>query len=265
MKKCPFEAIPAYLNQRKFPEEQLRGAYVTHIWTQDLEISTHIAKATNIPNIVKNFSDMAEEVDAVLLARDDAELHRYFARPFLKTGIPVYIDKPPALSILELDKLFALAVNEGQIFSCSALRFSDDLRLTREESESLGPIRKIIGVTPKSWDRYAIHVIDPIVSFLQPGEIKETKAYLDKESVKLSVLWNSGCIGLIEATGKPVGEIMMTYFGVNKSIQKTFNDSFTAFRNALETFLKGVRRGHSETSYHHLKNLVQLIELGRNI
>ena len=75
MSKCPFQAIPDYLAKHKFPEEQLQNATVTHVWTQDYENSKLISKASKIDNIVSQRSDMIGHVDAILLARDDYNMH----------------------------------------------------------------------------------------------------------------------------------------------------------------------------------------------
>ena len=71
---------------------------VSHIWTQDIKISRHIAKTTFIPNVVSNYEDMIGHVDGILLARDDAENHLEISKPFLMAGIPIFIDKPLAYS-----------------------------------------------------------------------------------------------------------------------------------------------------------------------
>ncbi len=263
MAECPFPAIPAYLGERRFPEDQLRGACVTHIWTQDSAVSSHIARAARIPVVVDDFRKMLGKIDALLLARDDAKQHRAIAEPFLKAGLSVYLDKPPALSIRELDEIFSLADNPAQIFSCSALRYAEELRLTADEAEQLGPVRHIIGVTPKSWDCYAVHIIDPVICFLQPGKVHEAESNTDGKMVTLSLRWENGCTGVIRSTGESSGEISLTYIGEHSSIKKVFRDSFTAFRSALQLFIDGVRRGQSETPYEHLRDVVQLIEMGR--
>ena len=99
MATCPFPVIPAYLAKQKFPEDQIPDAEVTHIYTQSPEISAHIAAAARIPNAVNEPEEMLGQIDALLLARDDAENHPKFARPFLEAGVPVYIDKPLALTV----------------------------------------------------------------------------------------------------------------------------------------------------------------------
>src|SRR5688500_5386882 len=45
---------------------------VTHIWTQERSISTSIASSAGIPNSVDHPHEMIGQVDAVILARDDA-------------------------------------------------------------------------------------------------------------------------------------------------------------------------------------------------
>ena len=156
MAACPFSVIPAYLAERRFPEDQLLGARVTHVWTQDPSMTRDIARATHIAHVVADYREMVGQIDALLLARDDAESHRAHAEPFLRAGVPVYVDKPAALRVADLDALFALARDPAQIFSCSALRYAEELQLSAAEVEMLGPIRLVTGSTPKSWDRYAI-------------------------------------------------------------------------------------------------------------
>ncbi len=263
MAECPFASIPAYLAEHSFPQDQLAEAEVTHVWTQSPTISAHIARATRIPHVVEELPHMVGEVDALLLARDDAEHHRALSAPFLRAGLPVYLDKPAALSVRELDELCALAPNPQQIFSCSALRFAAELHLSDAEAARLGPLRRIVGVTPKSWERYAAHVIDPVISFIRPGAVADSDVRAERGAVRLRVRWESGLIGEFEATGEEHGEITLTYLGERTSIRKVFVDSFSAFRAALQLFVAGVRQNRSAIGYEHMRELVSLIELGR--
>ena len=67
---------------------------------------------------------MANEVDAVLLARDDAETHLEMAKPFLKAGVPIFIDKPLAYTVSDAEEILASQQNPDQIFTCSSLRYA---------------------------------------------------------------------------------------------------------------------------------------------
>jgi Oxidoreductase family, NAD-binding Rossmann fold len=265
MADCPFPAIPAYLAARSFPRDQLTGAEVTHIWTQSPALSAHVARAARIPHVVSDLPRMLGVVDALLLARDDAEHHRELGGPFLRAGRHVYLDKPPACSVAELDELYALAPSPQQIFSCSALRFAEELKLSDAEAARIGALRRIVGVTPKSWERYAAHVIDPVITFLRPGAIAESDASRQADAVRVRVVWESGLVGEFEATGREHGDIVLTYVGERASISKVFVDSFSAFRSALQQFLAGVRADRSPIGYVHLRELVSLLELGTRL
>ena len=100
MINCGFPVIPEYLSEHKFPEASIKTMKVSHIWTQDIQISQKIAKTTFIPNIVANYEDMIGHVDGILLARDDAENHLTFSKPFLNAGLPIFIDKPLAYKLV---------------------------------------------------------------------------------------------------------------------------------------------------------------------
>ena len=108
MADCGFPAIPEYLARQTWPDDRLTGAHVTHIWTQNEAESRKIARASHIDTVVRTPEDMIGEIDALLLARDDAHNHLQFAAPFLRAGIPVYIDKPIALSEEGFDALNAV-------------------------------------------------------------------------------------------------------------------------------------------------------------
>src|SRR6185369_739330 len=152
MAACPFPVIPQYLAQRRFPEDALPEGKVTHVWTQDAALSAHIAVASRIPHVVTRFEDMIGAVDAVLLARDDAETHEAFATPFLEAGLPVYIDKPFALDQATADRILSREQFPGQIFSCTPLIFASELALCAADRENFGRLRHVAAVTPKYWD-----------------------------------------------------------------------------------------------------------------
>ena len=66
MQECPFPVIPEYLFAQ--PEEAfgIRGAHVTHIWTDDPKDAEHVAKAARIPNVVARPEDVIGEVHGQL-------------------------------------------------------------------------------------------------------------------------------------------------------------------------------------------------------
>jgi predicted dehydrogenase len=262
MQKCPFPVIPEYLSKRSFPEDAIDGAKVTHVWTQSPEISRQIAEASCIRTVVTEPQDMIGEVDAVLLARDDAENHFRLAAPFLDAGLPIYIDKPLALTVAEAESIFDRQQWQGQLFSCSALRFAPEFELSDKVRDSLGSPVFVRAISPKGWECYAIHAIDAVLGALGPmGPIDEHSLWKDGAITSLHVRWQSGVLGEFVVSGKGVGPIAVEIRGDRGCFYSEFQDAFTAFRSALSVFVEQIQgpRPHHRSE---VMEAIRLLELG---
>jgi len=264
MEHCGYPVIPRYLERQSWPECRIDGAEVVAIWTQDIEQSKHIAKAAHIKEVVENYSDMIGKVDAVLLARDDAENHLKYAEPFLRAGLPIYIDKPIAVSVAALDKLYSLQQYNGQIFTCSALRYSQELMLSEADKQRLGQIQQITAHTPKSWQKYAVHIIEPVLNMLPKDDtpIETLSPKVDDDSGSLMVRWQSGIQTNFFAVGAAKTPITIRVFGDNDWQDLTFTDSFSAFRAALQAFINGINNKKIASDRAFNEQVVSLLESG---
>lgn len=263
MARCPFPAIPRYLAEHRFPEEAIGGARVTHVWTQDPAISAQVAASALVEHVIADPAAMLGEVDAVLLARDDAENHAELAGPFLDAGLPVYIDKPLATSVAAARGLFARQASPNQLFTCSALRYAAELRLDAAAREAIGPIRQVVGSAPKRWSRYAVHVIEPALALLgEPSPIASHSARTSAGATRLQVAWASGVGAEFATLGDVEAPVELKAIGERGERTLTFIDSFAAFRAALERFV-AVTRGEAEpVPEPEVLRVVELIELG---
>lgn len=266
MENCGFPVIPRYLERQSFPDDAIRDAKVTHVWTQDAALSAHVARASRIPHISSRFDDMLEAVDAVLLARDDAGTHFEFAAPVLDAGLPIYIDKPIALSQAELERLYERQKYPGQIFTCSALRYAAELRLDEKARAKVGGIRALHAVTPKDWDRYAVHVIEPALAILgEQGRVADAQASAtDGGGAELAVLWESGVRARFSAMGSGVcSPLSLRVMGDRGWLDLHFHDTYAAFRAALDDFVRGIRAKDVRADPGFVQRVVGLIERGR--
>jgi hypothetical protein len=263
MAGCPFPAIPRYLSEHRFPEEAIADALVTHVWTQDGSTSRQIAAACRIEHVVSDPGEMLGEVDAVLLARDDAERHEELAGPFLDAGLPIYIDKPLATNRAAARRLFARQTVEGQLFTCSALRYAAELRLDPAAREAIGPIRQVLAGAPKRWSRYAVHLIEPTLGLLgDPGAVESHSASVSGGAARLRVAWESGVEAELATLGAVEAPIAIRVIGERGERTLTFEDSFAAFKAALERFA-AIARGEAEPIPEaEVLHVVELIELG---
>lgn len=268
MEGCGFPVIPRYLEQQIWPDSRIPNAEVVSVWTQDSELSERISKASLIKNVVEKPEDMLGNIDALLLARDDAENHLKFAAPFLEAGIPIYIDKPIALSIQDLEQLYSLEKYPGQIFTCSALRFSHELKLTDSDRTQLGRICQIIACTPKSWNKYAVHIIEPVLCMLPDGDCPRSYTRVSDDSsslaTTLSVNWSSGTRTTFFSTGEGVSPISIRLIGTKGWKDMIFSNTFSAFKSALECFVRGIHRGTVESPRAFNTQMVQILERGKS-
>lgn len=263
METCGFPVIPRYLEQRNWPDDAIAEGEVTHVWTQDPERSAHIAKASHIANVVDDYRDMIGAVDGVLLARDDAASHAEIAAPFLEAGLPIYIDKPLALSTDVARKMFAQQQYPGQLFTCSAMRYARELQLTQEHRDAIGPIRHVHATTPKYWDTYSAHAIEPMLNALSPaGPAVGSHAHREGKATFVDLSWESGTTASVVALGDAAGPIALRFHGERDWCELIFADTFAAFRAALHEFVQGIVHRDVRSDPAFVLSVVGIIETG---
>ena len=263
MLECPFPAIPEYLSLQNLPSECIIGCKVTHIWTQNLEISKHIAESTFIDNIVADPFSMIGKVDAILLARDDANNHIKYSMPFIKAGLPIYIDKPLAYTIETAKFLLDQQLYPGQIFSCSALRYSRALSLDSHEFKSLGSIKSIVSTSPKDWKKYSVHAIEPARNFFDNDYIINSCSIWHHSDIKrLSAILSNGIQLHISTTSDIPCPIYLEIFAERGYKRLEFSDTFYSFKSALQHFVDSIQSKIPAISPHDMLQTVRLIEAG---
>jgi predicted dehydrogenase len=265
MSTCEFPAIPRYLAEQTWTDARIPGVEVTHIWTQDAELSHRVAKASLIDHVVDEPTAMLGQIDALLLARDDAENHFEFAAPFITAGIPVYIDKPIALSLNGMDVLYGLQRYEGQIFTCSALRYANELMLSESDRERIGPIRHLQACTPKSWQKYAVHIIEPSLKIIgAPVELASASSRsFPIGGRSLSIGFGNGITADFSAFGKEIAApLSIRVYGEHGWQELVFADAFSAFKTALSEFVEGIRDRTCRSPLEFNRQVVSIIEAG---
>ncbi|MCB9231349.1 MAG: Gfo/Idh/MocA family oxidoreductase [Bacteroidia bacterium] len=264
MSECPFPVIPDYLSRQSFPQDAIPGANVTHVWTQSRDISHHIAAAARIPHVVDHLTDMIGEVDAVLLARDDGERHVEMALPFLDAGVPLYIDKPIALNRKDLDILLDARKGPESLFSCSALRYSPELQLSAEDRGRLGEIQMVVATVMKSWEKYAVHLIEPVLNLIGHERVLQNHSILGNADHRTCYFqWEDGIETVFITTGNTFSPLKISVFGSKGHKELLFTDSFTAFKRALEIFVDDYllnKTASTPDSFYY--SAVDLIEAG---
>lgn len=123
-----------------------------------------VAQARDIEQVV-------DECDAiVVLAPRNADVHEALADLPLRSGKPVYIDKPFAPDVATARRLFAKAREHGTpMFSSSALRFGSTLRNALTETLADKKLQYVATHGSGKFGEYAIHQVEMLVMTLGLG------------------------------------------------------------------------------------------------
>ncbi len=267
MATCPYALIPDYLSQQKFPEDAIAGAKVVSVFTQDRALSEHIAAASKIDKVCASLEELIAGVDAVLLARDDAESHLTFAKPVLDAGLPIYIDKPLAFTVAQAKEILAHERYSNQIFTCSALSYSPEMYFSDTDRELTGEIRYIDAIVPKYWQTYALHLIEPILKIIG-FERKVVDVAVNKIAGISHALFvfNDGVVVTLKSTGKYYSPFKMIVCGEKGTKELCFSkSSFSAFKAALGHFINVVNKEQDVWDRGFTLKAIELLELGNKL
>ncbi len=234
---------PVILNYLRLQGPERFGidnARVTHAWTQDVDITRKLCAACRIDTVCKDWSEMFGQIDALIVARDDWESHFQIAMPFLKKGIPVFVDKPLTLDLAELEAFLPYLAN-GQLMSCAGLRYAAELDPMRLTAPATGPFRLLSGTVLNRLDRYGIHLIEAVASlgedYSRAVSVTRLEAPYEAYQIQFAngVPFHLNCLGDVGKT------FHMSVFGTTAHSHFDLHDNFSAFRRTLEAFFDMVR------------------------
>ncbi len=236
MEKCPFPVIPRYLEKEPAKSFGVRGAKITHVWCDDPEDAKKVAAAALIPNVVEKPEDVIGEVDAVIVATDKGWEHVWRCKPFIDAGLPIFIDKPLADNVDDLNQFIKWYKAGHRIMSSSSLRYTKEYIPYMISTHELGELRYINMTMPKSWERYGIHALEPVFCITGPGyvSVRNTGSennnilhlkHKDGIDVNLAVIY--------DCAGSPL-KIM----GTKGSVSVPSADSYYSFHKQLDVFVE---------------------------
>jgi len=105
-------------------EDRIPDVQVTHIYGTDEARTKEVATNCKIPNIVTRSEDMLGNVDGILCVWRHGSKHKNDALPFIKAGLPTFVDKPLAHTVADARELIDTAQQAKVGFaSFSTLRY----------------------------------------------------------------------------------------------------------------------------------------------
>lgn len=258
MNKCGFEGIPLYLEANS-DTLGIDGAQVTHIWTQDRKISEHIALASGIETVVDRAEEMISQVDAVLLARDDPENHVSMAKPFLDADIPIFIDKPLAITAEDLD-YFTRQNEKGKfIMSCSSMRYSIECRRLRTELTSLGKIELATVIGTKDWVKYGVHMLEALFALLDDPNAVSVQHVSESGKDIAIINMENGLLATVHLFKDISPTFQLSLFGRDGWQLVEIKNSYAMFKENINEFIRSVREGQPRLPFENTENIIRTL------
>jgi hypothetical protein len=180
---------------------------------------TKTLRETYNVEIVDSIAALLPKVDVVFLESVDGRPHLEQARPVLKAGKPVFIDKPVAGSLADAIQIYALArETKTPCFSSSSLRFASGVQAIRNDPkvgeitgcDAYGPCP--IEATHPDLFWYGIHGCEMLFTILGPG--CESVVRTNTKGADMVVgTWKDGRVGSFRGIRAGKADYGATVFG----------------------------------------------------
>ena len=144
----------------------------------------------------ESIEEVVEKSDCIcVLAPANPEVHESLAEIPLKSGIPVYIDKPFADNFDSAKRIFAMAEKYNTpLMSSSALRFNDEL--ISGKLQKMEPHMFCTTGGGRSFDEYGIHQLEMVISVMGT-DIKNIKMAGNEKQLSFALEYGNGKLAQI--------------------------------------------------------------------
>lgn len=164
-------------------------------YTKTLQNKYHV-------RIYEDLEQMCRDVDAILLESVDGRPHLEQARAVFKAGKPLFIDKPMAGSLKDVEQIFHEAARSRvPLFSSSALRFGHDTQAAHHGSlgkisyaETSGPCELEPHHPDLFW--YGVHGVEALYTVLGPGCQTVQRGTNAQGKIEVTGTWSGGRKGV---------------------------------------------------------------------
>lgn len=233
------------LNVQQVGGDEIRAVA---IWGQEAERTWEVAEKASIETIVERVEDMLDLVDAVFVEDRHGGLHAEHALPFLARGLPVFVDKPLAISLEDCGRIIATANGSGSFLtSFSSLRTAETTNAIADAAAGIGDIRVGQFAGPCDFESvnggsyfYATHVIEMALRLI--GEdVRAVSAVRSGKMAVVTATWESGAIGTFSYLGDAQYHFTSTLFGTEGMTSGEVLVNHDTYRTAIKIVLDAMK------------------------
>ena len=214
--------------------------------------------------IVNTPEEMIGKIDAAMITCRDGKYHAKYAKPFIKAGLPVFIDKPFTIDTQEALELVKLAKEKNvPIVGGSSVKSSYDILMLKNDVER--NIDKVLGgtmIAPLNMHNeyggfyfYSSHLAEMCLNTFGYEPLAVT-AIEKNDSVVAMVEYKNYTVTLLfaQACEKYFGQVVYADRIYNREV-----DISIIYKHECEEFANMVRNGKMQYSYEQLIKPVYLL------
>jgi predicted dehydrogenase len=232
---------------------------VVGIWGHEPGRTEEVARDGKIGTIVSHPEELLGLVDAAIVDDRHGDLHREHALPFLEAGLPVYVDKPFAVSLADCRDMLAVAERSGALLSSfSPLRVAPATVALADQLKASGDIKVAHFAGPCDFESqyagpffYATHVIEIALRLLD-GEIERLRAVRVGKNVAVQLATSGGALATFSYLGDAAYHFHASLFGTEGMVAEEIVGGTGSYAEVLKAFLRMVETGQRPLSDRQL-------------
>lgn len=258
------QAFTRIFNGQDGEDPTLTNGRITHVWCGD-----HTDRLTELEGmfgtydvVVSSPEEMIGTVDGVLIIDDSdgGANHAALAEPFLRAGMPTFVDKPMTTELSEAVRLFDLAEqHNAPLLSGSALRFA--VELAELDTKAIGKPSAIVSVGPGEWFYYGIHAVELALTLSPARPVAVNRTMNDQKDVVI-VEMDDDSILTIMTLRDAAYTFQASVFGAEGKVTISVDDGLGFYSNEMNAVLEMIESRQPATSREQTLDVLSVLHAG---
>jgi len=193
--------------EKKFP-----GVEVKYVWGETDAFAKAAMKKGNIPNQVKDPKEMMGKIDALIVDHRHPKYHLAAATPFVKAGIPTFVDKPFCYRAAEGKEFLDMAKKVGTpVTSFSSIAQSAATFDMMDQVKKMKDLTQVIRTGTVDLDSqyggvffYGVHIVQPLM-YIFGEDIERVRISRDGQYGNASLKFTNGLFATLIFKHKAYG------------------------------------------------------------